>query len=707
MSVGPPNSLLQVIAPGVETLAAIPDTGIIRDYDGTIVTFRAGPAVSSVELPSDSSTIQIINLPQDTTTGGIIHLLDSLGYPTTETCIRITSIGDTLVARVKVQDASFAKGVTKLFQEQLGEASESEMSMEPLIDDKIIGNRGCRIQMSTVRCSWNSSNSPRNSSPGAVKELLRQHGKLEWFKPRVGSYNSTVYARFSNLESASKAVNALHNTKPDNLGGNVKLYVNKIISVRYSISTKIVDALKPLLVEIGQDLQQNGYVRLKLRSRPSKSFETFILTGQALDAVVHAKSAIETLLDGSIVKNDEAALWDQYFLSTDALYDLCNLRGIHKVYIHRDTRKHQLVLYGGSVAQQVAVTEALVAKVRSLRPPIYRLVLTPDLLQTALHGGILRINKLLGSAAYLDVSHDATTMTLAGGTAKEFQDAVELLLEGGGDEKTLIAEECPICEGKSREPLRTPCGHNYCKECFELQCTSATSSPGSWSRLLCRGSNRNGEECEHTFTLDELRSMVSSTTFEALLRSAFDAYIGGNPEDFHFCPTPDCTQVYRHSGSGGIVNAHGDGVTTSGDKVTTRGDEEATNGAVVTCSSCLTAICTKCHVIRHDGYTCKQFKGLGEEVKAELEKAKVAMGARDCPKCATTIVKSEGCNHVQCLACQVHICWKCMRTFEDAKVPRLGEDNDGVNACYNHMVNVHGSEFDEDDEDGFEDENDL
>jgi hypothetical protein len=48
-----------------------------------------------------------------------------------------------------------------------------------------------------------------------------------------------------------------------------------------------------------------------------------------------------------------------------------------------------------------------------------------------------------------------------------------------------------------------------------------------------------------------------------------------------------------------------------------------------------------------------------------------------------------------------------MRTFEDAKVPRLGEDNDGVNACYNHMVNVHGSEFDEDDEDGFEDENDL
>ena len=101
-----------------------------------------------------------------------------------------------------------------------------------------------------------------------------------WFKPRLGSYNTTAYARFSNLESANKAVIALHNTKPDNLGGNIKLYVNKIISVRYSISTKIVDVLKPLLVEMGQDLQQNGYVRLKVRSRLSKTLKASYSPGK-------------------------------------------------------------------------------------------------------------------------------------------------------------------------------------------------------------------------------------------------------------------------------------------------------------------------------------------------------------------------------------------------------------------------------------------
>ena len=85
-----------------------------------------------------------------------------------------------------------------------------------------------------------------------------------------------------------------------------------------------------------------------------------------------------------------------------------------------------------------------------------------------MHGGILRIKEQFGSAVYLDMSHDPAAMILEGGTAKEFQDAVELLLEGSGDEKTLIAEECPIYEDKAREALRTPCGHNYCKECFEL-----------------------------------------------------------------------------------------------------------------------------------------------------------------------------------------------------------------------------------------------
>lgn len=37
---------------------------ITRDYDGTVLTFQTGSKVSSIELPSDSSTFQIDRLCQ-------------------------------------------------------------------------------------------------------------------------------------------------------------------------------------------------------------------------------------------------------------------------------------------------------------------------------------------------------------------------------------------------------------------------------------------------------------------------------------------------------------------------------------------------------------------------------------------------------------------------------------------------------------------
>ena len=561
--------------------------------------------------------------------------------------------------------------------------------------------------MSTVRCSWNSSKNLRISSPDVVEGLLQQYGKLEWFKPQVGNNNSTAYARFTNAESADKSMHALHNTRPDRLGRKTKLYVNKIISVRYNLPIKIVDALTPFPPEISQDLQQKPYVQINFLDGPSKYFATIILTAQTLDAVVYGKSVIEKLLEGSVVKDGEAALWHHYFSSVDALHDLCKLHSVHKVYIHRDNPKQQLLLYGGSTAQQAAVTEALVATIRSLRPSIYRLVLTPKLVQIALNGGIRRVSERLGSAVYLETTQNPMTMTLAGGTEEEFQNAVELLMKGTGKTVALAAALCPICDDRPREPLRSSCGHSYCKECFEQWTNSALSNPGNWARITCCGRYRNGEACEYTFTLDELRSMIPSTTFERMLRSAFDAYIGANPKALHFCPTPDCTQVYQPTGKGDSIGAHGDEVTTRGDGVTTF-DEESTNGAVITCSSCLNSICTKCHASRHAGFTCKESKGHGEEARADLERAKASMGARDCPVCTTTIVKSGGCNHVQCLACHVHICWKCMRAFEDAQIPGLDEEGDGAAACYEHMVVVHGTDFDDlddfDDEDEDEDE---
>jgi hypothetical protein len=45
-------------------------------------------------------------------------------------------------------------------------------------------------------------------------------------------------------------------------------------------------------------------------------------------------------------------------------------------------------------------------------------------------------------------------------------------------------------------------------------------------------------------------------------------------------------------------------------------------------------------------------------------------------------MKSEGCNHMECHACKIHICWKCLETFEEGA------------ACYAHMTAMHDGFYD-------------
>lgn len=311
-------------------------------------------------------------------------------------------------------------------------------------------------------------------------------------------------------------------------------------------------------------------------------------------------------------------------------------------------------MYGGSTAQQAAVTAALVSEVKSLKPHIYQVILNPAMLGIAMSGGMLRVNQRVDSSAKLEVSHHPM-MVLTDTTVDKFMEAVESLL-GPAYEKKKHDEECTLCSEEPDQPLRMSCGHIYCKECFEHQCNSAFSATSTWTLIDCIG---NDHECEHIFTLTELRSMLSSDTFERLLRSAFDAYIGANCKDLRYCPTPDCTQVYRP--------------TTTGD--------------VVTCSRCLAPICTTCHTpshaIVHAGLSCKEVQDLGAGGQIALHKWKTEFGAKDCPKCGTLITKVDGCDHIQCLGCRVHICWACMQIFEDTDEVDAGHD------IYHHMEEAH------------------
>jgi len=208
---------------------------------------------------------------------------------------------------------------------------------------------------------------------------------------------------------------------------------------------------------------------------------------------------------------------------------------------------------------------------------------------------------------------------------------------------------CPIClDDEPDTPLQTSCKHTYCLECFENCCKSAASTSKQEFRIECQG---DGGDCTEVFNLAELKDHLSSSAFELVLKSSFEKYIQRHPKDFHYCPTPDCGYVYRR---------------TSNSKP-----------PLYTCPNCLESICTFCDA-RHGGYTCAEYKDIASGGYAAVEKLKKELNIKDCPKCKTSMEKTEGCNHMTCMGCMAHICWVCMAVFGSSSL------------CYDHMTQKHG-----------------
>ena len=490
---------------------------------------------------------------------------------------------------------------------------------------------------------------PDTEAANIVESLLRSKGDLESFQFYAipGSVKLKAIATFMDRSQAVEAVRSLNNHKLEKLGKS-KLFVAHLISVKFSVLNVIYESIVTDLGRLRADIWQSGHVHLK--SYPSldlaKPLTTIRLFGEDSKRVAEAKSALEKLLAGSVVMRDEIAVWDPFFATTPGLDYLNQSSSGHKLYIHRDIRKSRLLLYGGLENDQVAAQKSLIAKVESLQQLTHTIVLTSALLPKAMKGGWRRIRERFGEAASLDISHQPKTILIRG-SAADFQLAKALLSQNHSatTEKEVLQDDnmCPVCWEEATEPLKMKCGHNYCKDCFSLQASSADDSSFP---MRCCGAEGT---CLRIFNLDELNTMLPPAAFEKLLATSFDMFVRTRPQDFQHCPTPDCPNIYRIS----------------------------TGGSVALCSACLTPICTTCSVISHDGMSCAEFKDLSSEGTKAFEKWKKKNDVRNCPKCSSPIQKSFGCNHMECFHCKTHICWFCMRVFDTSA------------ECYSHMNSMH------------------
>lgn len=383
----------------------------------------------------------------------------------------------------------------------------------------------------------------------------------------------------------------------------------------------------------------NGYNVLKIE-------------GEKRQEIADAADTLEKILAGEIATADGVALWSPSLRSNNETYE--KVKAIENdmgIVILRNKRKCLLRLYGPADKCEQA-RDLLKTVVKEDSSSIFIIKITAKQLYWAQTGGLRSISSVLGgSRAILDDPFNPKAILISGTDedhrrAKALLDAQDpsAIISGGED------TDCCVCWTPAEDPVSTKCGHVYCCDCFENLCEAAFTAHASQALVVCKG---DCDQCNVIFSLDELEDNLSMEAMENLLESSFKAYVTRNPLQFRYCPAPNCEMIYRVG-----------------------------TGRVYTCPRCALMTCTSCHSAGgHAGMSCAEYKARGSETSNADKKLMQLLGIKECTRCKTAIEKTEGCNHMRCGGCEVHICWNCMETFSTSSL------------CYAHLSKMHGGAF--------------
>lgn len=388
---------------------------------------------------------------------------------------------------------------------------------------------------------------------------------------------------------------------------------------------------------------------------PRGSYLTLQLKGSDRESMARAKHALELILAGEVMRQGGKNIWHPSFSNGGEAYEA--LKTIEEqlgIVITRDGWLSQLRVFGAQ-GRQALVAEALDRVIRDMvSSHVIRLDQDSEL-RWALDGGFKEIQSQLGQDKA--VFDESSRSILIQGSKNDFAEAKFIIARGqaGPSSDQLKREQhCQICFWKAEDPVMTSCNHVYCGQCFIEMCEAIARNAGEFC-IVCEG---NAGTCRKVLELSEICSLLPSNTFDDILEECFTSFVQRHQQRFRYCPTPDCSQIYRAA------------------------SQTEEQPRTFTCNKCLSFICTACHAA-HPSLTCAEYQDHTSGGLQALNKLKKELGVQDCPRCKTFLEKIAGCDHITCQACGTHICWVCMATFRDG------------DACYQHLMAVHkGGEYD-------------
>ena len=482
---------------------------------------------------------------------------------------------------------------------------------------------------------------------GVRRLLSRFQTRMIDFEVRPPPYSEAkmrAWAYFMTPADAKAAAENLHGRKPQ-FTGYSRIYARHIKTITFKVSLAKFQRAAASIHSLAETIwrQKAGNTLSVLDKHTHFSLQ---LCGRDLKVLGRLKAEVEKVLNGeAVLLKDGKTAWEDFFKRSVGIAFLQDLERAHTgVSIETDHTRRKIRLFGVAEKRSV-VREKILGKIDELRLQKSCFIpLEGRLLAAFVNGELASLREKLGSEhIILDFGGHALRLR---GDEKVFdvaKDAVEMVRKKYkiSRSRRAIAVECPVCFDEVSSPIKMDCGHSWCRTCFHNYLTAACEQ--KFFPLTCLG---NEGKCTERISLYAAKEVLSAADFDATVSAAFDTYVQTHPDELHYCPTPDCSQIFR----------------------------PAPEGIFLQCPSCLVRICPACNADAHDGLTCAEFKD-GDDLFKEWA------GQRDvkrCPGCNIAIEKDEGCNHMKCTVCQTHICWMCMKTFP------------GGDGIYGHMRIEHG-----------------
>ncbi|KAG9119508.1 hypothetical protein FRC07_005430, partial [Ceratobasidium sp. 392] len=489
-----------------------------------------------------------------------------------------------------------------------------------------------------------------SSEAGLIKlrQDLSDIAPLESFKLLQNRREDKKYhaiAQYTTPAAAAAAVKVFEGRRGEYLA-NSPVWVSRHLTIKYSIPAKLTAALQgelnrlhswsmddpDLHVRQKDDIHKPGYVQISISGNETKH-------------IASAKAQLDRALAGEPLRDLEGnKVWDAYFLSEAWAAFSESVAEQTGVCVRADQRTCSLLLFGpdyarddASVLMRNELTRlAGLKRVLDIPPPVFR----------RLNAGGLTILRNLVGKGNIFINFYRQSLTFYGDeeVVRRVKKALDVMYSEVGA-KLPRHSDCVVCLCQPEGSILLHCGHHYCRSCFSQYVASAAES--RTLPLVCVGRN-----CKAQIPLSMITLHASQADQDALFYAAFQSHVAAHPEQYRYCPTPDCQYVYRVGQSDTSIQ----------------------------CRLCLVHICTYCHVEHHEGISCEDY--LASHSESEIQKSfdrwREAHDVKNCPNCNASIEKIAGCNHMMCSVCRTHICWVCLSSFATG------------DKVYAHMRSAHG-----------------